>query len=247
MSLYTRAVREKKALYFVDKTPRNYLILDDIKRIFPDSKIIFLLRHPLAIFSSLLDSLNWDWSKLLTSPGRRLDLVAAPRLISQAIDEDDQPIVVHYEDLIASPRSTMETLCGRLGVEFHSRTLTYEPPDETVWCDPVNIRNHSGPVNIYAGKWSEELRRHNLIGLAQAYIETFDRQTLLTYRIEKESMMSELDGLGARGGKKRWSKIWARYDSTERLAGPGARGRYIFQPTAAFLVAKLLGWLRCQH
>jgi hypothetical protein len=47
IDLYTRAAGE--ARYFLDKTPRYHYVVDDLFRVFPEAKTIFLWRNPLAI------------------------------------------------------------------------------------------------------------------------------------------------------------------------------------------------------
>lgn len=48
-----RAQLHDEEIYFLDKTPRYYLIIPEIARVFPDAKFIFLFRHPLQILASL--------------------------------------------------------------------------------------------------------------------------------------------------------------------------------------------------
>ena len=43
-------------IYFIEKTPRNALIIDDLLETFKESKFIFLWRHPGAIVSSIIDT-----------------------------------------------------------------------------------------------------------------------------------------------------------------------------------------------
>jgi hypothetical protein len=224
MSIYAGALGGRSVRYFVDKTPRYYLIIDEIRRIFPSSKLIFLLRHPLAIFSSLLNSVNGDWSKLLTSPGIRLDLLEAPKLISKAMCGIEDPIVVHYEKLVRSPRPTMETLCKRLDLDFDPRTLTYSPPDETLWVDPTNLRKHTAPVMGYAEKWHKELRGRNVLGLARAYVEAFDTEVLEAYGLDKAVLIKNLECLGATTRSNKWDKRLSESNTT-----PIARNRMKYE------------------
>jgi hypothetical protein len=42
--------------YFLDKTPRYYLIIEELAEIFPDAKFIFLFRNPVEILSSILST-----------------------------------------------------------------------------------------------------------------------------------------------------------------------------------------------
>ena len=49
--------------YFLEKTPRNTLIVDDLIDAFPNSKFVFLWRQPLACAASLIEtSGNGHWN-----------------------------------------------------------------------------------------------------------------------------------------------------------------------------------------
>jgi len=61
LGLYQRASRKKEARYFLDKTPRYHLIVEDIIKTFPDGKFIFLWRNPLSVIASM--SNTWDAGK----------------------------------------------------------------------------------------------------------------------------------------------------------------------------------------
>src|SRR5690606_14968727 len=52
LRLYAR-VTPPGATHFLDKTPRYCLIAEELLRIFPDAKFIFLWRNPLAILASM--------------------------------------------------------------------------------------------------------------------------------------------------------------------------------------------------
>ena len=44
----------RRVRYFLDKTPRYGLVVDEIVRLFPDGRLIFLWRNPLAALASRL-------------------------------------------------------------------------------------------------------------------------------------------------------------------------------------------------
>lgn len=49
---------DSNARYFIDKTPRYFLIVDFIKKIYPDAKLIFLFRNPVEIVASYMSSFS---------------------------------------------------------------------------------------------------------------------------------------------------------------------------------------------
>lgn len=115
--LYEQATVGTGASIFLDKTPRYYLILPELRRVFPRAKIVILVRHPLAVASSIFSSwLDGEWSELHKYA---VDLVDAPKLILSFIDEeDDSALVVRYEEFVAAPSASTRTLCEELGVTY---------------------------------------------------------------------------------------------------------------------------------
>ena len=55
-ALYGRALTVEGKQYFLDKTPRYYLIIKELYRIFPQAKFVCLLRNPLAVLASILET-----------------------------------------------------------------------------------------------------------------------------------------------------------------------------------------------
>jgi len=51
--LYSKQCASEE-IYFLDKTPRYYLILEELRKMFPDGKYIYLFREPLSIVASML-------------------------------------------------------------------------------------------------------------------------------------------------------------------------------------------------
>jgi len=55
-TLYNRALEVAGKRFFLDKTPRYYFIIPELKNVFPEAKFIILLRNPLAVLSSILNT-----------------------------------------------------------------------------------------------------------------------------------------------------------------------------------------------
>ena len=55
LKLYNYNQLDKGQLYFLDKTPRYYHIIQELKDLFPESKFVILVRNPVSVFSSIMD------------------------------------------------------------------------------------------------------------------------------------------------------------------------------------------------
>jgi len=127
LDLYYEAVREmatvlydrKLALsgksYFLDKTPRYYLIISELYRTFPKAKFIILLRNPMAVLSSTLDTWFGNKIDILKKSLNYKDLIEGPRYLIEGIEHlKEDAIVAHYEDLVVDPEQTVLRICGKL-------------------------------------------------------------------------------------------------------------------------------------
>lgn len=108
--------------YFVDKTPRYYLILQEIIETFPEGKFIFLLRNPTDIAASIIST--WGQGRFHRLYWNTIDLEQAPQRLVAGIDRlGPNCHVLHYEALVASPESELRRLCEYLGLPFQHRML----------------------------------------------------------------------------------------------------------------------------
>ncbi len=113
--VYRAAMTKNEACYFIDKTPRYYLIIDEIMEVFPDAKAIFLFRNPLAVAASILDTWGagrWNLWKY------HIDLYEGlERLADGYQRHQSRAIAISYEQMTQDPNTTWQTIAGYLGLE----------------------------------------------------------------------------------------------------------------------------------
>lgn len=172
ISLYKGALNSTGKTYFLDKTPRYYFIIPELYRLFPKAKYIILLRNPLAVLASMLNTwVKDDWCLLSQY---RYDLLAAPQLLLEGADLlADKGITVHYEELVSTPEEITKRLCSYLNLEFNASILEYgkqKAPSGSMG-DPVEIHKHSRPVPDYADKWVDEFTSRQTRHFADSYLK----------------------------------------------------------------------------
>ena len=153
--LYRRVLENRNAHLFLDKTPRYYLILSELREIFPEARFILLIRNPLAVLSSILRT--WVGNQWLNLSGYRIDLLEAPRLLRQAMSEiGSRGVVVHYEELVQDPQSVTALLGKHLNIETSPEMIEYGDGDEEKWKfgDPEAVYEHSRPKTSSLEKWT---------------------------------------------------------------------------------------------
>lgn len=120
--MYLGACGKSAALYFLDKTPRYYYIIDDIAEIFPESKFIFLHRNPIAILASMMNA--WGRSGFNHMHAYIDDLIQAPLLMHKGWEMyKERSVKIHYEDLVTEPRQIVEKITQFLEVKFETSML----------------------------------------------------------------------------------------------------------------------------
>ena len=94
--------------YFLDKTPRYHLVIDEIMELFPDGRFIFLWRQPLAVAASIVDSFGagrWNLDKY------EVDLFdGIENMVAASRPRDPRCISLRYEDVVADPEPELARL-----------------------------------------------------------------------------------------------------------------------------------------
>ena len=107
--------------YYLEKTPRYHLIVNEIIESFPDAKIIFLWRNPLAMVSSILTTNNNNRWNLYNST---IDLYKGIDNLTRAFKKiNTQAVAVNYESLVQNPESEMKRIMDYLNLSIKDADL----------------------------------------------------------------------------------------------------------------------------
>lgn len=154
-TIYGNALARSGRALFLDKTPRYFFIIPDLVRLFPRARFVFLLRNPMAVLASELETYvkgNWPALSLFAA-----DLLEAPDLILQGMDQlGSSAIVVRYEEFVSHPAEATARLCQRLGIPFHEPMIDYAatPTPKGTMNDPVGVHRHTRPSTSSLEKWT---------------------------------------------------------------------------------------------
>jgi len=201
--LYRAALERSEKDLFLDKTPRYYLVAEELREVFPKARFIFLIRNPLAVLASIIHVVGGDWTAL-----RRLDrmhdLITAPRNIVRATSTPGGRLaIVRYEDLVHDAEKTLSRVFEQLGIEEVSGLTTYSAL-ESVFGDKKSVTKHSTPVGDYVDRWRWDLNSPETLDVARSYLDELGEELLerLGYSYRELS-----DQLGIRRGRRpgtRW-------------------------------------------
>jgi hypothetical protein len=175
--LYGVALESSGKRYFLDKTPRYYLIIPELVRAFPEARYIILLRNPLSMLGSILSTwIKEQWSSLYSF---KHDLIEAPRLLVEGKGMlPEHGLVVRYEQLVTNPEEEMRRICRMLGEEFTPEMIEYNRRDLPRWSfgDQQSVYEHTRPVAENAQKWIAALRDPQVWRLTHDYLRLLGRE-----------------------------------------------------------------------
>ncbi len=192
LSLYAK-LSPNGERFFIDKTPRYYLIIKEIAQIFPDAKFVFLWRNPLSTVASMLKTWgNGHWYIWR----HRMDLYdGLERLTAQYVQMKKSVLTVRYEDLVLNSTHECERVLKYLGVE--SETGLGETLNDVVvrgrLGDPTGINNYSKvssePLNKWKLSFRSPLRKH----WARQYLNWIGTERLALMGYAKDELENELE------------------------------------------------------
>jgi len=108
---------------WVEKTPRSETCPDALKELFPDARLIQVVRDPRAVFASVK-------KRIMNRSGCHTKAHRLTRAWNRSAREiprlrraPSTCLVIRYEDLASDPRRVLETVCQFGGFEFSERML----------------------------------------------------------------------------------------------------------------------------
>jgi hypothetical protein len=193
LSLYKK--QSNGSIYFLDKTPRYYLIAKELNEIFPEAKFIFLVRHPIQTIASIITTF-----KLKNIHFYLIDLVKGFSEMANAIQLlGDSSIILKYEDIVDHHTQTVDGLLDYLGLT-----------QETELADNLDDRGLKGRFGDKKGtyqyqkiedtsmhKWKSVFQDIVLKQFAARIISPLTPETLATYGYNKSALLDELDSVKA--------------------------------------------------
>lgn len=200
--LYETATRAAGKTYFLDKTPRYYLILPELARLMPRARFILLYRNPLAVLHSLLEvSVKGRWILL----GRlKNDLLRAPRLMTEAVDLlGERALVVHYETLVTEPVAQIAAIGDWLGLPTQPDMLRYgsKPPPPGVMGDPLTVHQYDAPSTDRLDSWLQLGEQAQTRHFAEKYLADLGPQLVHQLGYDYTGLQRRLAAVPCRSGK----------------------------------------------
>ena len=130
---YWKVVSETKNIpikgTFIDKNPLNTVMLPVIRRVFPDAKIIFMIRDPRDVILSCyrrpltLNTFTYNFLNLETA-AILYDLIM--KIGIKSIEKGKmQPLLIKYEDLLDDMKGTLLDICKFIHIDYSDVFLKF--------------------------------------------------------------------------------------------------------------------------
>jgi len=121
--------------YVTDKRPDNYRLIGLIRALFPDARIVLTTRHPLdtclSIFMQHLNPRACPYAGSLMDIGHHY--LQYRRLMEHWLREHPGHVdTFDYDAFVAAPRSTLQPLMNRLGLDWNPALLEFHRRRDSV-------------------------------------------------------------------------------------------------------------------
>lgn len=116
--------RNDRPKYWVEKTPTNEHYIQNAKKLFPNSKFIFLIRNPYDNIASVRRwYINSGRKENADFIGHIKGLKKSYKAIIKAQEEQDC-YIVKYEDLVTHTKEEMKKICDFLKIKYNDFSIT---------------------------------------------------------------------------------------------------------------------------
>jgi len=180
--------------YFLDKTPRYYLIIPEIAQLFPNAKFVFLFRNPIQIMSSIMET--WCNSTFKGIHSYDIDLKRGPELLSQGYQLlKDKAYAFQYEQFVTNPEKYTTELCNYLNIPFIPEMLDNFSKQNTkgTMGDPNGTKKYKEIETQSLDKWTKTFNTIYRKKQAKKYINHLDEGHLQHQGYNRNDLLSSLE------------------------------------------------------
>jgi hypothetical protein len=228
LRLYGKATPDG-ATYFLDKTPRYHLIVEELFRLFPEGKFVFLWRNPLAVVASIIET--WGGGKWSVYRFQ-LDLFRGlENLVTAYRTNSDRAVSIRYEDLLGDPDHEYRRMLDYLELQADPGWISRLPHIELKgrMGDPRAASTEAvrdDPLEKWRSTLSSPVRK----AWCRRYLRWVGQERLSVMGYDLAVLQEELEGLPSRPrrvGSDALRLAFGKLAATEQVrrlrAGGGAR------------------------
>ena len=186
-------------VYFLDKTPRYFYIIDELAEIFPEAKFIFLFRRPEQIYSSMI--VTWGNNSFRSFLSSYHDLVDGFPKLSEGFEKHkSRSIAVNYEDFVKNPEAELRQIMTYLDLDYRDELTTDFSDQETKGRlgDPTGVKAYNSISTQTLDKWKATFNTRFRKHMAKKMIKKIDRTALEVQGFDKDAILKDIKGIKAK-------------------------------------------------
>jgi Sulfotransferase family len=194
LRLYHRASPDG-ARYFLDKTPRYHLVLDELFSAFPDAKYLLLWRNPLAVVASVMETWaggKWNLYRY------KVDLFDGIENLVRAYERHEHRVhAVRYEALITKPEEAWGGVFRYLDLPFDRSALERFGNVELAgrWGDHSGAQKYTELSADPLQGWRRTLNNPVRKAWCRRYLRWIGRDRLGLMGYDLDGLIADLDSL----------------------------------------------------
>lgn len=193
------------ASLLLDKTPAYALCLDFLARLYPEARYVVLTRHPIAVWSSYVDSFFDGDDRVAHAHNPLLERYVPA--IARFLRTATVPIhVLHYESLVRDPEKSCRDLCDFLEIEFEPAMVDYgatpsaRRESSRGLGDPSQVAKEIRPTTRSLSKWATaSTGRPERVALYREILARLTDEDLETWGYPRSGIEEELSQIDLGG------------------------------------------------
>ncbi len=155
LDLYSK-LKTDQFKYFLDKTPRYYHIIPQLKKTFPEAKFILLARNPISVFASLLGhNMRGSIDSFTRNAYVQNDIFLSFRNMVAFHKANPESLLLRYEDMVTDPVLQLQKVADFLEIPKW-KDASYEVAKEFSESNRIDNRSltqHKEVVTTYVKSW----------------------------------------------------------------------------------------------
>jgi hypothetical protein len=148
--------------HWVEKTPRTESHPDVFDALFPEAKLILIVRDPRAVFASVKNRIMSHYGRHTKSHRLVRAWNRSAREIPRLLRDPSRFLVVRYEDLIRNTREVLKTICQFGKFEFRDSMLEPTRAGNNWQGNSAFHKAFTGISTASLDQWKDSLTEHEI-------------------------------------------------------------------------------------
>jgi len=221
--VYEGLLSGRSATLLLEKTPAYALVLDFVARLYPRARYVVLTRHPMAIWSSYVQSF-FDGDHEAAHAHNPLLERYVPA-IARFLAERPVPICpVRYEELVQEPEVQLGRICELAGIEFEPGMVRYGEQDTDArqpaargLGDPMTVARETRPTTASLARWARDLSgQPDKVAQCRRILDSLTDPDLALWGYDRRGIEAELAAIDVTGPRARGPRL-SRHTLERRL------------------------------